>query len=61
MSTTSLSNNVYFILFIDDFSRLTWVYFLKTKSQALSMFRNFKSMAETQSVQKIKVLRIDNG
>jgi hypothetical protein len=47
MSTTSLSNNVYFILFVDDFSRMTWVYFLKTKSQALSMFRNFKSMAET--------------
>jgi transposase InsO family protein len=61
MSTTSLSNNVYFILFIDDFSRMTWVYFLKTKSQALSMFRNFKSMAETQSGQKIKVLRTDNG
>jgi hypothetical protein len=29
MSTASLSNNMYFILFIDDFSRMTWVYFLK--------------------------------
>ena len=48
MSTTSLSNNLYFILFIDDFSRMTWVYFLKTKSQALSMFNNFKKMVETQ-------------
>ena len=61
MSTASLNNNVYFILFIDDFSRMTWVYFLKHKSQALSMFKNFKSMAETQSGQKIKVLRTDNG
>jgi len=61
MSTASLSNNMYFILFIDDFSRMTWVYFLKTKSQALLMFKNFKSMAETQSGQKIKVLRTDNG
>ena len=49
MSTTSLSNNVYFALFIDDFSRMTWVYFLKTKSQVLSMFKSFKKMVETQS------------
>jgi hypothetical protein len=48
MSITSLSNNLYFILLIDDFSRMTWVYFLKTKSQALSMFSNFKKMVETQ-------------
>ncbi|KAL3612509.1 hypothetical protein D5086_003529 [Populus alba] len=60
MSTASLSNNMYFILFIDDFSRMTWVYFLKTKSQALFMFKNFKSITETQSGQKIKVLRTDN-
>ena len=61
MSTASLSNNVYFIFFIDDFSRMTWVYFLKTKSEAFSMFRNFKCMVETQSDQKIMVLRTDNG
>jgi hypothetical protein len=52
MNIVLLSNNVYFILFIDDFSRMTWVYFLKTKSQAFSMFRNFKKMAETQSDKK---------
>ncbi|WJZ92889.1 hypothetical protein VitviT2T_011862 [Vitis vinifera] len=61
MSTTSLSNNVYFALFIDDFSRMTWVYFLKTKSQVLSMFKSFKKMVETQSGQNVKVLRTDNG
>ena len=61
MSITSLNNNMYFILFIDDYSRMTWVYFLKNKSQALSMFKKFKSMVETQSGQKIKVLRTDNG
>ena len=31
--TTLLSSNVFFTLFMDDFSRMTWVYFLKTKSQ----------------------------
>ncbi|RVX19280.1 Retrovirus-related Pol polyprotein from transposon TNT 1-94 [Vitis vinifera] len=61
MSTASLSNNVYFALFIDDLSRMTWVYFLKTKSQVLSVFKSFKKMVETQSGQKVKVLRTDNG
>ncbi|KAL3612663.1 hypothetical protein D5086_003683 [Populus alba] len=61
MSTASLSNNLYFILFIDDFSRMTWVYFLKTKSQELFMFSNFKKLVETQCDQKIKKLRTDNG
>ena len=61
MSTTSLSNNVYFALFIDDFSRMTYVYFLKIKSQVLSVFKSFKKMVETQSDQKVKVLRTDNG
>ncbi|KAL6315072.1 hypothetical protein AAG906_030925 [Vitis piasezkii] len=49
MSTASLSNNVYFALFIDDLSRMIWVYFLKTKSQVLSVFKSFKKMVETQS------------
>ncbi|RVW82648.1 Retrovirus-related Pol polyprotein from transposon TNT 1-94 [Vitis vinifera] len=61
MSTASLSNNVYFALFIDDLSRMTWVYFLKTKSQVFSVFKSFKKMVETQSGQNVKVLRTDNG
>ena len=61
MSTASLNNNLYFILFIDDFSRMTWVYFLKNKSQALSIFRNFKQMVEIQCDMKIKKVRTDNG
>ena len=33
MKTPSLNNNVYFILFIDDYSMMIWVQFLKTKSK----------------------------
>ncbi|RVW71560.1 Retrovirus-related Pol polyprotein from transposon TNT 1-94 [Vitis vinifera] len=55
MSIASLSNNVYFALFIDDFSRMTWVYFLKTKSQVLFVYKSFKKMVETQSGQKVKL------
>ena len=61
MKIASLSNTLYFLLFIDDFSRMAWVYFLKAKSQALSVFKEFKSLVETQSGFKVKVLRTDNS
>ena len=32
INPSSLGKNKYFLLFIDDFSRKTWVYFLKQKS-----------------------------
>uniref|UniRef100_A0A251S6V1 Putative zinc finger, CCHC-type, Ribonuclease H-like domain, GAG-pre-integrase domain protein n=1 Tax=Helianthus annuus TaxID=4232 RepID=A0A251S6V1_HELAN len=61
MKTQSIGGCRYFITFIDDFSRKTWVYFLKFKSQALSYFRNFKRLAENQVGYKIKSMRTDRG
>ncbi|RZB68411.1 Retrovirus-related Pol polyprotein from transposon TNT 1-94 [Glycine soja] len=59
MRTPSHGNNRYFILFIDDFSRMTWVYFLKEKSEVFGVFKKFKALAENQSGKRIKVLRSD--
>ena len=61
MRTPSHENNRYFILFIDDFSRMTWVYFLKEKSEVFGVFKKFKALAENQSGKRIKVLRSDRG
>lgn len=61
MRTTSMGGYKYFALFIDDFSRMTFVYFLKNKSDILSEFKKFKSQVELQTNAKIKVLRTDNG
>ena len=36
MSLSSLSGYVYYISFIDDFSRKTWIYFMKYKDEVLS-------------------------
>ena len=43
--------------FIDDFSRRTWVYFLKCKSNAFEKFIEFKGQAENECGHYIKVLR----
>ena len=49
--------------FIDDYSRKTWIYFLKSKEadEVLDKFREFRAWVENQSGKKIKVLRSDNG
>eukprot|EP00268_Persea_americana_P046834 TRINITY_DN4845_c0_g1_i1.p1 TRINITY_DN4845_c0_g1~~TRINITY_DN4845_c0_g1_i1.p1 ORF type:complete len:315 (+),score=41.54 TRINITY_DN4845_c0_g1_i1:771-1715(+) len=61
MQTESLSRSKYFLLFVDDFSRMSWVYFLREKSEAFSMFQIFKAQFEKQSGCFIKTLRTDQG
>ena len=51
----------FFVLFIDDCTRMTWVYFLKNKSDVFSKFSDFYTMILTQFQTKIRVLRSDNG
>jgi hypothetical protein len=49
----------YFITFTDDFSRKTWVYLLKEKSNAFEIFKNFKALVEKESGNSIQCLRTD--
>nr|KYP66220.1 Retrovirus-related Pol polyprotein from transposon TNT 1-94 [Cajanus cajan] len=57
----SLGKSNYFLLFIDDFSRKTWVYFLKEKSEVFENFKKFKAHVEKESGLLIKALRSDRG
>ena len=50
----------YFVTFIDDFSHFTWVYFLRAKGEAFSVFQRFLTLLETQFSASIKVLRSDS-
>eukprot|EP00253_Pinus_taeda_P017406 PITA_17406 len=61
MSHVSLSGYEYYVLFIDDHSRKTWIYFLKTKNEVFKRFQEFRALVERQTGQKIKSLRSDNG
>lgn len=44
MSTMSLNGYHYYVIFIDDFSRHTWIYFMKTKDEVLSRLQKFKAL-----------------
>ncbi|KAL0331212.1 UNVERIFIED_CONTAM: Retrovirus-related Pol polyprotein from transposon TNT 1-94 [Sesamum angustifolium] len=61
MRTPSHEQNRYFIIFIDDYSRMTWVYFMREKSEVFKVFKKFKNLVEKQSGRSIKVLRSDRG
>ena len=60
--TPNFHNNQfqYFVLFVDNFSRMMWVYFLKHKSEVHNKFYAFYQMIHTQFDKKIQVLRSDN-
>jgi hypothetical protein len=56
-----LGKSVYYVSFIDDFSRNTWIYFLRKKSKVFDKFKEFKALVENQIENKIKLLRTNNG
>ena len=60
MSSSSLSWFVYYVSFIDDFSRKTWIYFLKNKDEVFNKFKEFKALIENHTEKKIKTFRLNN-
>jgi len=42
----SYSSYKYYVSFIDAFSRYTWIYLIKSKSETMSVFQTSKSMVE---------------
>nr|GEY37939.1 putative Gag-Pol polyprotein, identical [Tanacetum cinerariifolium] len=48
-------------ILLDDFSRMSWVYFLRQKSESFEYFRKFKPLVEKQSGKALKILHTDRG
>jgi hypothetical protein len=46
MLVPSLGKYVYYVSFIDNFSRNTWIYFLGNKSGVFDRFKYFKALVE---------------
>ena len=55
------NGHIYFITFIDDYSRYEYLYLIHEKSQSLDMFKIYKVKVENQQNRKIKAIRSDRG
>lgn len=60
-SILSSSGCKYYVHFVDDFSRFTWIYPLKQKSETVQAFIQFKALAENQYNKIIKLIQCDGG
>jgi hypothetical protein len=61
MPSTSINGYVFYVSFIDEYSHKTCVYFLKSKDEVFSKFKEFKALVDNLSERKIKILRSNNG
>jgi hypothetical protein len=57
----SLAGSLYYVIFIDDYSRNTWLYLSKTKDEVFNKFQECKAEIENLTNKKIKTLTTDNG
>ena len=51
----------YFLIFVDDFSRMTWLYLLKERSDVFGVIKLFHNEIKTHFSTFIRVLRTDNA
>lgn len=58
---SSITGFKYFVVFIDDYSRYTWIYPLHHKSVTFNTFVNYKTLVENQFSTTIKQLQSDGG
>lgn len=61
ISPASNSKKRYILVFIDDYTRKSWFYFLSHKSESFEVFKIFKRSVEVETRVKIKCLRSDRG
>ena len=57
----NITGSRWFVTFVDDHTRVTWVFLMKKKSEVREIFENFNNMVQTQFQEKIQVLRTDNA
>ena len=57
----SLTGFCYFVTFFDDYSRTTWLYLIKNRSELFSHFRAFYAKIKTRFRTSVQNLRSDNA
>ena len=59
-STPTIEGFRFFLTIVDDFSKCTWVYLLKSKAKTSALIQQFSAMVKTQFDSKIRCIRSDN-
>ncbi|KAJ9536269.1 hypothetical protein OSB04_un000541 [Centaurea solstitialis] len=57
----SIGKKSYCLVIVDDYSRFTWVYFLRTKDETSELIKPFVTRVENKTNLRVKVIRSDNG
>ncbi|KAM5580161.1 hypothetical protein ABKV19_009748 [Rosa sericea] len=57
----SIQGFKYYVLFVDDYSRYSWIFPMKNKSEVYSIFVHFHKQVENLLSTKIKMLQTDEG
>ncbi|KAJ9546459.1 hypothetical protein OSB04_019002 [Centaurea solstitialis] len=57
----SIAKKSYCLVIVDDYSRFTWVYFLRTKDETSGLIKPFVTRVENKTNLRVKVIRSDNG
>ena len=57
----TISGYRYWITFIDDYTQLRAVIFLKSKDEAFDAFKQYKAYSENHLYTKIQCMRVDKG
>ncbi|KAJ9548783.1 hypothetical protein OSB04_021326 [Centaurea solstitialis] len=57
----SIGKKSYCLVIVDDYSRFTWVYFLRTKDETSGLIKPFVTRVENKTNLRVKVIRSDNG
>ncbi|GJZ06010.1 retrovirus-related pol polyprotein from transposon TNT 1-94 [Tanacetum coccineum] len=61
MRVASINDKKYILVIIDDYSRFTWVYFLRTKDEAPDMIIDFVNQVQRNLKASILKIRTNNG
>jgi transposase InsO family protein len=57
----SMSDKWYILVIIDDYSRYSWVFFLKSKNEVFEHFRSLALRLNNEHLNCLKAIHIDNG
>lgn len=60
-SISSIGGSRYFVVFVDDYFRYSWIFHMKYCYELLQVYSNFAKMVEAQFSKRIKIFRSDNA